>query len=59
MILKNSNRNEVLRKEIAQLMFECQAFQAQENFYMVEKLEAKIEEKRKEIIANENKANQN
>jgi hypothetical protein len=46
---KNQKRIETLRKEIGQLMVECQAFQAQENDYMIEKLEKKIDEKRKEL----------
>ena len=46
---KNQKRIDTLRKEIGQLMVECQAFQAQENDYMIEKLEKKIDEKRKEL----------
>lgn len=46
---KNQKRIETLRKEIGQLMVECQVFQAQENDYMIEKLEKKIDEKRKEL----------
>jgi len=46
---KNQKRIDTLRKEIGQLMAECQAFQAQENDYMIEKLEKKIDEKRKEL----------